>query len=435
MKKLIALLVVPLAACSGIGEGSKPESLRFVSSTANTTEATTRSAFECLTAGSTVIAEFTNGQLGDFTSRVRYTSSDETKLKVSNGDLAVPGSTDLFFNPGVLVPVAPTAMGAPVTITAEFAGLRASQQVTVSTPSFSISAPEPFMAPGTVQVLSLQATLDGVQTELRTVGNWVLEPVDTSVAVITATTGVVTALGAGSTRTARVSFPSCTTSLSVNFEVQAPSSVRVEMEAGYPTQQAEGTLSFPRVFADFNGTAGDADDQDITFDAGTTFNFTPTGIFTYGAATGFLIANDPGSTQLTATYAHEASSTSVTSTPAIGLTSAVAMLDTVSITPDPATINRGMSVFTAQFTATGRVVFADSTVVTNYPLQHNVTWTVSDTAAAGITNSGGSAGLASSLSNANAAITVTATSSSLIPPLASGTSPSDTATLNVTAAP
>lgn len=217
----LPILLLALAGC--VNEGNKLEKLRFTSSTdLSTPLAVALNTYLCFPQVPSLIGEFSDGTLGDFTRRssVRYSSSDPTKLEVSNGDIALPDASG-FYTVGALIPrdiTNPGGVETPVTVTASFAGLSASVQVVVHDPGTVVIEPVssvstatgPFMAPGSVLSLKATSSFDGRPVNITGSGTWSFDAAtgDDTVATIGASTGVVSGFAAG-TRNAKFLLAEC----------------------------------------------------------------------------------------------------------------------------------------------------------------------------------------------------------------------------------
>ncbi|MGQ0619146.1 MAG: hypothetical protein ACT4QA_04370 [Panacagrimonas sp.] len=160
--------------CSGIGDGSRPESLKILQVPANQTltieqilEAPDEAAeaFSCVRSQLRVFAIFTDGRVGDFTNRARWRSNNEDALTVSNGDERIPGLRGRFFGFGSLAPRgdAPTT----VRVTAEYLDLQASVRVRVKpSGNFVISPKAIRMAPNSVQNFRVSSMMEGRMREI-----------------------------------------------------------------------------------------------------------------------------------------------------------------------------------------------------------------------------------------------------------------------------
>lgn len=89
-----------LAGCGGIGDGNAPESLEIAVG-GQTTDA---EVFACATQVPQARLEFTDGSVGDFVRRIRWSSADDQVLNVSDGSIETANG---FFVNGALLPVTP----------------------------------------------------------------------------------------------------------------------------------------------------------------------------------------------------------------------------------------------------------------------------------------------------------------------------------------
>ncbi len=143
VKKLLPLfLIVTLSGCD-LGEGSKLESLEIISASGSTITPPYQ-AYQCFRDRLNVIGRFTNGDAGNFSTRVVWSSSNEGVVKVLNAGeqntrAVIAGKFDnisgSFYTSGVIVP---KGLGT-ATVTATFLGLNASVDVVVSTPGLSVA--------------------------------------------------------------------------------------------------------------------------------------------------------------------------------------------------------------------------------------------------------------------------------------------------------
>lgn len=170
------------AGCSGIGDGSRPESLKILQlpGTAALSRERVEQApdiargrvFRCILSQVRAFSTFTDGNLGEFTTRVTWASSDESILRVSNaleGD-EVPGRDGLTYGIGTLLPQRVTAAGETVTVTASFPGLPpATIEVTVGEPGpITLEPSSLLLAPTTTSRVRVRTTLDGVMSDVTT---------------------------------------------------------------------------------------------------------------------------------------------------------------------------------------------------------------------------------------------------------------------------
>jgi hypothetical protein len=198
------LAVVPmvlLVACSGIGDGNRPVSMRLIDSQ---TGADSLRLFQCFEGAATALVTFADGSLADFlnpqASRpVELRSSDDSVFRVSNGELPVPGREGQFYRRGTLIPVAPGT----ARLRAQFSDLVAEAEVTVLVPeSLSIEPAVQTVAVGAGQQFNATAVLDGVSTGFNASLLWRLldangNEVDAEIATLGASSGALAALAEG----------------------------------------------------------------------------------------------------------------------------------------------------------------------------------------------------------------------------------------------
>lgn len=127
-----------LSACD-LGEGSRPVSVTIIP--AGVVKDGTLQMTECFREPLALQVTFSDGQIGNATSRAIWSVNDSANpsnpaVQVSNGDVAAQeiingefGASRLTFGRGVLIPKAVTTT--PVTITADFLGLKATLPVVV----------------------------------------------------------------------------------------------------------------------------------------------------------------------------------------------------------------------------------------------------------------------------------------------------------------
>src|SRR5882757_5826531 len=118
-----------LAACSGaVGSGNAPQRAEITASGTLNQVATLR-MYQCLTSAVSAVVFFTDNSVGDFTARVKWSSSNPGAVMVSNGDIPVRDGTGFYAN-GVLVPAGP----GNAIVTADYFGIQAQLAVSVGTP-------------------------------------------------------------------------------------------------------------------------------------------------------------------------------------------------------------------------------------------------------------------------------------------------------------
>lgn len=164
-----AVMAGSLAACGGVGNGSKPDRLEITQSQ-GLLGINSNKAFVCFPEPLTLSIVFDNGRYdSSFATRATWTSSNPEVAAVSNGDILYPGSTTLAYSSGVIVPNQPGT----TTITASFASLSASYDLTVETPtSFSVDKPSVSMVKHTSTPINAKAVVDGYTRTVTTFGTW-----------------------------------------------------------------------------------------------------------------------------------------------------------------------------------------------------------------------------------------------------------------------
>lgn len=293
---LLALTGLGLGACSNsVGSGVAPSYLVLTRpgtlSTVNSLQ-----MYECLTTGLSALMYFSNGSVGNFTGRVKWSSSDTGVVQVSNGDIPIPGTTSDYPN-GTLVP---THTGTAI-VTADYYGIVSQTAITVSAPDYfkmeafvqgsrvplnlyndvyktgnSVNGNNFYMGGGTTLQLSAIASLSGVETDVSLFGTWGWQGPVTG-ATINPTTGVITASVPGATNSTgmipTITFPSCPNELTsplnqYTLTVTPVQSITLSPEyapgtASSPTTQLSvyvGNLERVNVFA----TLDDGYMQDVT---------------------------------------------------------------------------------------------------------------------------------------------------------------------------
>lgn len=260
MRRLLAVLpALALVACSGIGDGNRPVSMRLVDS--QTGDADLR-LFQCFEGSAAALVEFADGSLADFLNPVavrpvELRSSDESVFRVSNGELAVPGREGQFYRRGTLVPVAPGT----ARLRAQFSDLVAEAEVTVIAPeSLAVSPDVQTVAVGAGQAFSATAVLDGITTGITGSLSWRLldtagEPVSEETATLGESTGLLAALTEGGPFTVRATLSACpepgdlpatveATDLEATVTLREP--VALEMTREFAREDAEGMPLAPQ---------------------------------------------------------------------------------------------------------------------------------------------------------------------------------------------
>lgn len=163
--------VLLLSSCSGVGDGASPESLKILQITPDTVfnedfiraDAVPGKAFTCVRGVLQAFIFFDDGDVGNFTRRVKWSSSDPSILTVSNFDEVVPGTPANRFDFGSIAPLAPGT----VTVTATYLDMTATLPVTVTAAGALVLKPaDKQIAPRSFQALTTSAVLGGRETNL-----------------------------------------------------------------------------------------------------------------------------------------------------------------------------------------------------------------------------------------------------------------------------
>jgi len=472
----VAALGIFVAACNGIGDGIKLESVSVVPlSIANTnvfdTVATTK-IFRCVRDQVKAYGKFTDGEIGEYTTRGHWSSSDSSIVKVSNGDLIedhVPGQdASVVFTPGTLTPVSPGT----ATVSFDYVGLHEDIQVTVQDlpdEAITLSPSDNPMAPGSSTFLVARADLDGTTADITNSATF--EFVNKNDAVATLDTGgFVKAIAPGGPLTAKATFTACDATPTATVTVKPIENLTLTKE--FPVEGlANGTSEKLTVTADF----GDGTSQDLSLLATYCVAPDPQGFIAFLASASvrdYVIAANPGSVGITAIFPPISSFTPPTGADAftcsnpppadqfvqsndIALTALNSQLCSIEVTaappsdPKTATIEFGS---TQQFKATGKFTTAtidathtaaqacaDTANVFAQDITRHVTWTVSDTTVATIVTTASNfeaAGLAAGSKEEGGTVTVTAAGTASGPLSAvAQVANANTATLTITPKP
>jgi len=225
---------IGLGSCNGIGEGIKLETLAIVpaSNTTTTDTVATAKIFRCVRDGLKAYGRFTDGEIGDYTNRGQWSSSDETVVHVSNGDPVLdnnPAQENTVFIPGTLTAIGPGT----ATVQFDYVGLHQTIAVTVvdlDASKISITPADTYIAPGSVESLRVTADLEGEISDITASATWSFTPANDAIATIGQFTGVVVGVSkTGGTMTAKASFTACdvapTTTVTVAPITTAPTTV------------------------------------------------------------------------------------------------------------------------------------------------------------------------------------------------------------------
>ena len=358
---------------------------------------------------------FSDASTQDLTQSVSWTSSDQTKVVVSNA----PGSQGSATATGV----------GSATITATQAGVSGTAAVTVTAAtltSITITPPGVSLAKGTSQQLTATGTFTDQSTQdLTRLVSWTSS--DSTIAAVSnapGSRGLVTGTGAGS-----AAITAGLAGITGSASVMVTAAVLTSITITPPTLSlAKGTTQQLRATGRFSDN--------------TTQDLTATADWTSSDLTTAAVSNAQGSAgQVTGVAAGNATITAkqngIVGTAAVTVTGAT--LASINVTPVSSSIGNGTSV---QLTATG--TFTDKST---QDLTQSVSWTSSDQTKAVVSNAPGSEGLVTGTGagsvtitaaqdgvSGTAAVTVTAaklTSITITPPstsLAKGTSQQLTAT-------
>lgn len=285
--------VLLLSSCSGIGDGASPESLKILQITPDTVfdaafirgEPAPGKAFTCVRGVLQAFIFFDDGDIGNFTRRVKWTSSDPSILTVSNFDEPVPGTPANRFDYGSIAPLAPGS----VTVTATYLDMTATLPVTVTEAGQLVITPkDKRIVPSSFQVLTTSAVLDGKKVNLT--GQTVFEfnngdPDAVKEFALLTTDGAVNGIKASSAIPVKAQLNVRGGACATKAETIDTAVVQVldipertndaeklglwlEPEAGYPVTEAggtvlaEGTTQILKLIARFGDRNGDGDSDD-----------------------------------------------------------------------------------------------------------------------------------------------------------------------------
>ncbi|MCK9194900.1 MAG: hypothetical protein M0P19_13615 [Nevskia sp.] len=355
---------------------------------------------------------FSDGSVGDFTSRVRWTSSDPAVVAVSNGDIPFPGASNSFYPRGTLV-ASNTLTGSAV-ISADFSGLSSSLNVDASVPTdFKVQlvdgisgtvspiAGDSFrMAPGSSQDLTVTASLDGINQNVEAAATWSFDNGNPQIATIAPPSGVITTLGAGGPFVARATFPACGDSVTANINAVPATGIVIRPE--FETNGQATDLIVPnreafRIFADF----GSGPEQDISLASVlVSSSEVVASVNTALGATSVVSAVTAGGpVTLNTTFAQI---NSPLTAPAVALTTVSGTLQSIAIEPATATVVAGSSdILTFHVIGT----YADGRT---QDLSRIANWISSDNGIATVSTGVGAPGQAVSTSRTLGVVTITA---------------------------
>ena len=398
--RFIALCTVALlsAACSGIGDGSKPESLKVIQTdgirlfTQEILQAPAKPGQVTTCIGGTVGAFvfFSDGGIGNFSFRVKWTSDNPAVVRVSNNDIEIAGG-GLFFVPGALVPVAPGTAN----VTAEYAGLTSTIPVTVSAldvSSVKFVPEKATLAPLSFQNFGVTAMVDGKPTNITSVTTLGFDEPDDAVAILS--NGAVTGVGVGELAlNARFNAGDCAT-LTAPVRVAELTSLAADYEEGFTGDMVSNTTQFLRITGNFGDLDGDGEEETQDLSVQSTTTSSDSTVFSVGgllSGRNLAFASDPegsGTANFVATFGAgldpdgagplPADPVGVTS-PALPITVRDATFSSLAITPtDPVSIEPLGNV---SLKAIGTYTAADS-VERTLDITRHVAWTTDDAAKA-----------------------------------------------------
>lgn len=199
---LLFLAAALISGCEGVGEGNKPETATLIKLGNRVSSAR---LYTCFSESMLMLVTFSKGQVGDFSSRGKWKSSNPDVLFVSNYGESLPAnllasgeSSQVFLAGGLLYPL----KAGTATITATAAGLSASKTVEVRDPTeFKVRAvgyndPDAavvHLGTNTLQALQLTAQLDGYTLDQTGGASWEFVNPDTTIAsFVTDSSGAAT---------------------------------------------------------------------------------------------------------------------------------------------------------------------------------------------------------------------------------------------------
>lgn len=318
------------------------------------------------------MGHYNDGSMSDISTNVTWTSSATSVATINSIGKALsvgPGSTTITATQGNV------SGNTLLTINA------------VSLTSITLSPSLPSIPLGTLQQLTATGTYnDGTHRNLSTSVIW------SSASPAFATVdnkGLVTGVGLGSSNmTATSGSISGTTSVTVN----SANVVSLKIQPADSTI-ANGTTAQLAALATFN----DGSTLNVTTTPGVSWNSSNSGVATIGSANGFATSKAAGSSMIGATFGTVGGTTS--------LTVSNASLQSIAISPANLVLAPGM---TQKFTATG--TFNDGSVQN---ISNTVTWGSDNAAAATISNSAASIGVATGVAKGTANITATLSGSAV----------------------
>ncbi|WP_029922888.1 Ig-like domain-containing protein [Nevskia soli] len=345
-----------LAACSGaVGSGNAPQRAE-IATPGTVNQINTLRMYQCLTSGVSALIFFNDNSVGDFTGRVKWTSSNPGAVMVSNGDIPV-GDGRGFYSAGTLVPAGP----GNAIITADYFGIVSQLAVSVGTPQDitvkgilesnyvplnrynlnSTDASTGFsMGSGTSLQLAVTAVLDGVETDITKFATLGFQTANDNVATISSTTAMLNALNPGGPLVPIASFAPCNLtsitdqSKAIPFTVQHVQSINLQPEFLQPdaTQPVSASNPLPALIVGNTeefvvaGNLANGDVQDIT--AQSTLTLQPTGSTAAAFSSNILNALAPGGIFVSATFAGAGAGLTA---PSVSITTRTVQLSAITI--------------------------------------------------------------------------------------------------------
>jgi hypothetical protein len=375
-------LVTALAACDGVGKGQLPVSIEIIRGS-SLVDQTNNVAYQCFRDSLAAVVTWSNGTRANYTSStgLRWDSSDENIVKVSNGDIQLPDDEELAYPAGTILP---NATGTATIIATFLDTLVATYEVQVKTvDALTIEPVSQTLALNTAGSVKLTTTVDGEEIDVTQRVLWKFQEADTEdLAVIGVQTGVVAALKEPGVVTAVPRFvEGCSMGEpTATINIRPLESIAIERQfASAPNNEL--MLNTSDRFSATGHFAGTAETQDLS--AQIAFKSSDTEVVF--AATRLVSGIKVGTANVTGVYTlkindDEDDNVVVTSN-AVPLTIIDRPLDSIAVTPATATIEAGE---TQQYNAVGS--FTDGVVTTTQDITRHVVWGVSDTALATIGN-------------------------------------------------
>ena len=310
------------------------------------------------------MGHYNDGSVSDISSNVTWTSSATSVATINSTGKALSVSSG------------------STTITATQGSVSGSTQLTISAvklTSISVTPSLPSIPLGTLQQLTATGTYnDGTHKNITSSVAWSSSA--PSFATVD-TKGLVTGVGLG---TSNLTATSGSISGSTSLTVNSANVVSLKIQPA-DSSISNGTTAQLAALVTFN----DGSTLNVTTTPGVSWNSSNSGVATIGSANGFATSKAAGSTMISASFGTVGGSTSLT----VSNTS----LQSIAISPANIVLAPGI---TQKFTATG--TFSDGSVQN---ISTNVTWGSDNTAAATISNSLGSIGVATGVAKGVANIT------------------------------